>query len=386
LQLEVLDRGNSYNTQIVETFDQAAVDLYAVRKYTSLKARAIVDPAMVGPTVAQLILQRNVAFRNTYEFSLGWKYCLLEPMDLIEIPDPYLGIVSKVVRITAIAEDEEGTFAVTAEDYFGAAAGGGSPGTAVFYPKQGAGSGTSAANYANAAPAIATPFILEATPQLLAAQGVAQPQLVVGLAAPGPIWGGAQVWVSLDDQSFARQGTFVGRSTLGVSTLDMPMAGTTLTIDLSASNGILQSVSPLAAANGVSLCALRYPGRPLEFLAFTTATLVGGNLYTLSGLYRGLYGTPIYDQPAGAQFLYLGSGQYYAQTLPPAYAGHNLWFKFPSFNITGGGGQTLSQVAAYEYTVAGAQLNPMQVTARSPMAVEHRMMVAGDRPAAVETL
>jgi hypothetical protein len=385
VQLEVLDRAASYNTQIVETFDQAAVDLYGVRKDTSIKARAIVDPAMVGSTVAQLVLQRLVAYRNTYEFSLGWKYCLLEPMDLVEISDAALGIANKVVRLTAIAEDEEGTLAITAEDYFGASAQGGSPGTAVFYPKQGAGGGTSSANYANAAPAVATPFILEPTPQLLAAQGLAQPQLVVGLAAPGPVWGGAQIWVSLDDQSFAQQGTFIGRSTMGVSTLDLPPAGTTLSVDLSASNGTLSSVSPLAAANGVSLCALRYSGGSLEFLSFTTATLVGGNVYTLSGLYRGLYGTPIYDQPAGAQFLYLGSGQYYAQTLPPAYVGHNLWFKFPSFNITGGGGQTLAQVAAYEYTAQGAQLNPMQITARAAMAVEARAAVARDRTAVVES-
>jgi hypothetical protein len=385
VQLEVLDRAQSYNTQIVETFDQAAADLYGVRKDTSIKARAIVDPAMVGPTVAQLILQRLVAYRNTYEFSLGWKYCLLEPMDLVEISDSHLGIANKVVRITAIAEDEEGTLSVTAEDYLGASAGGGSPGTAVFYPKQGMGGGTSSANYANAAPAVATPFILEPTPQLLAAQGLAQPQLVIGLAAPGPVWGGAQIWVSLDDQSFAQQGNFIGRSTLGVSTLDLPPAGTTLSVDLSASGGSLQSVSPLAAANGVSLCALRYPGRQLEFLSFTTATLVGGDTYTLSGLYRGLCGTPIYDQPAGAQFLYLGSGQYYAQTLPPAYVGHNLWFKFPSINIVGGGGQTLAQVAAYEYTALGAQLNPMQITARLSTPTESSAAAVVGRPARIES-
>jgi hypothetical protein len=394
--LECLDRGYGYNTQIVEAFDQGAVDLYGVRKDTSIKARAICDPALCGQVVVNLVLQRNLAFRNTYTFQLGWKYCLLEPMDLVQISDAYLGISSpgsgsgagKVVRITAIHEDEEGTLTVTAEDFLGTAQGvayGGSPGTVPpLAARQGFGAGATVSNFSNPAPPVATPFILEPTPQLLAAHGLAQPQIIIGLAASGPIWGGAQVYVSLDDQSFGPQGTFIGHSTLGISTADLPPSGTSLTVDLSDSGGTLQSVSALAAANGVSLCALRGAGGALEFLSFTTATLVSGHIYALTGLYRGLYGTPAtMDQPAGAQFLYLGSGQYFAKTLPPQYVGHNLWFKFPSFNITGGGAQSLSQVPAYLYTPLGAQLSPMQVTARFAMALEAGATGRGD--AAVRT-
>jgi hypothetical protein len=374
--LECLDRAYGYNAQLVEVFDQGMVDLYGVRKDTSIKARAICDPALCGPVVAQLILQRNLAYRNAYEFRLGWKYCLLEPMDLVAISDAALGLSSKVVRITAIHEDEEGTFTVTAEDFLGSA---GAPGTAPqLAARQGFAPTTSVPNFANPAPAIAAPFILEPTAQLLQAQGLAEPQLVVGLAASGPIWGGAQVYASIDDQSFALQGTFIGRSTLGVSTADLPPGGTSLTVDLSASGGMLSSVAPLAAANGISLCALRYPGGALELLSYTTATLVSGHVYTLAGLYRGLYGTPAYDQPAGAQFLYLGNGQYFARVLPPQYVGRNLWLKFPSFNITGGGGQSLAAVPAYLYTPTGAQLNPLQITARFPMRIEAGVTVRAD--------
>src|SRR5262249_11768829 len=45
IQLECLDRANNYNTAIVEVFDQAAIDLYGIRRESSVKARAIVDPA-----------------------------------------------------------------------------------------------------------------------------------------------------------------------------------------------------------------------------------------------------------------------------------------------------------------------------------------------------
>jgi len=69
IQLQCKDRGNSYNSHIVETFDQAAVDLYGIRRDTSLKAEMIVDPYLTGAAVAQLVLQRALLFRNAYSFN-----------------------------------------------------------------------------------------------------------------------------------------------------------------------------------------------------------------------------------------------------------------------------------------------------------------------------
>ena len=100
IQLECLDRSNNYNTAIVEAFDQGSIDLYGIRRDSSLKARAIVDPVNVAALVAQLLLQRALLFRNTYTFKLGWKYCLLEPMDLVEITDLRLGASALIVRVT----------------------------------------------------------------------------------------------------------------------------------------------------------------------------------------------------------------------------------------------------------------------------------------------
>ncbi len=378
IQLETLDRANSYNTTIVETFDQGSIDLFGVRRNTSVKGRAIVDPSGTGQIVAQLLLQRALFYRNTYSFQLGWKYCLLEPMDLVQISDARLGLSNLTVRITSITEDDEGTLSIAAEDFFG------TPGAIVYPPPTpinvpgvsslGSGAGTAsvnptqtttgtASNYAAAASPVNTPFILEPTGQLLAAQGLSSPQLIVGLSGGpnggyDPNWGGAQVYASLDDASFGLQGQFQGRSAMGMSTADLPALGGTLSVDLTESHGSLASVSAQAAAQGVSLCAIRTPGGQLEFLSFTTATLTAPYTYDLTGLNRGLYGTFAIDQPAGAQFLFLGAGSYYVQTLPTQYVGQALWFKFPSFNITGGGLQPLSSAAAYEYTPQGAQVNP----------------------------
>jgi len=128
VEIECVDRSNSYNKWPVVAFDQGAIDLYGVRKDSSVKGNAIVDVQHVGPVVAQLVLQRNLYYRNTYTFNLGWKFCLLEPMDLVQLSDPYLGLDNLTVRITAVSEDEEGTLAITAEDFFGVPA-------AVQYPQ-----------------------------------------------------------------------------------------------------------------------------------------------------------------------------------------------------------------------------------------------------------
>jgi hypothetical protein len=62
--------------------------------------------------------------------------------------------------------------------------------------------------------------------------------------------------------------------------------------------------------------------------------------------------------------------------LPTQYVGQLLYFKFPSFNITGGGGQALSDAAVYQYTPQGAQVNPatfpLHVIADTAIQLEER--------------
>jgi hypothetical protein len=284
IQLECLDRSNSYNTAVVEAFDQAAIELYGVRRDSSLKARAIVDPANVGPIVAQLMLQRALLFRNTYTFRLGWKYCLLEPMDLVQITDSRLGASALTVRITAVEEDEEGTLSITAEDFFGGYS------TAALYPKQAAVGYVP--NWSSAPGDINAPIIFE-PPAALVTGGL---EIWVALSG-GSNWGGAQVWISSDGNSYALAGAVPSPATQGTLIADLPShpsPDTTdiLSVDLTESNGRLVSVSAADAANLVTLC---YVGG--ELLSYQTATLTGPNGYDLTTVYRGAYATMICDGP-----------------------------------------------------------------------------------------
>lgn len=381
VQLEVTDRGMSYNPSVTEAFDQGSIDLYGVRRDTSVKASAIVDPYFVAATVAQLILQRQLLYRNTYSFQLGWKYILLEPMDLVQVTDARLGAQAITVRITSIEEDDEGTLTITCEDWFGtpgpvmyppAAAIstfggveslGSGGGTATPYPTQSSASEASQPNYGLAAPSVSTPFILEPTAELLAAQGQTSPYIIIGLSG-GPNetyranWGGANIYVSLDGDTFAPLGEFLGRSTMGFTAADCAASGSALAVDLGESGGSLNSVSGQIAASGVSLCALRTQSGQLELLTYTTATLTGPNQYTLTGLYRALYGTFAIDLPTGSQFLSLGSGPFFYKVLPAQFVGQTLYFEFQSFNLVGGGSQPLSETEIYSYVPVGSSVIP----------------------------
>ena len=340
IQLECLDRSNGYNTAIVEAFDQASIDLYGVRRDSSLKARAIVDPANVGPIVAQLLLQRALLFRNIYTFKLGWKYCLLEPMDLVQITDSRLGASALTVRITAVEEDDEGLLVITAEDFFGGYS------TAVFYPKQyNAGY---VPNWSSDPGSANAPIIFEPPAGLLTG-GL---EIWVALSG-GSNWGGAQVWISSDGNSYALTGTVTSPAKQGTLIADLPPHSSpdtsdTPSVDLTDSQGQLVSVSATDAANLVTLC---YVGG--ELLAYQTATLTVAYKYDLSTLYRGAYGSTIIDHLSGAQFVRL-DGSIGRFSYPNSLIGQTVYLKFPSMNIVGGGLQSLASVPAYTYLIRGA--------------------------------
>ena len=342
IQLQCKDRGNSYNSHVVETFDQAAVDLYGIRRDTSLKADMVVDPYLTGTVVAQLVLQRSLLFRNTYTFKLGWKYCLLEPMDLVQITDTRLGVSALTVRITAVEEDDEGTLTITAEDFFGGYS------TAVLYGKQS--TAGYIPNWTTGPGEVNMPLIFEPPAALLSGD------LEIWVAVSGGSnWGGAQVWISSDGSSYAYAGTVPGPATQGVLTATLASYGgtepdttNTLSVDLTESRGELLSVSAGDAANLATLC---YVGG--ELLAYQTATLTTTSHYGLTTLYRGAYGSTIGSHSPGAQFARLDQaiGRF---PYPSTLIGQTIHLKFPSANIVGGGAQSLASVPAYTYTVTGS--------------------------------
>jgi hypothetical protein len=126
-----------------------------------------------------------------------------------------------------------------------------------------------------------------------------------------------------------------------------PDTTNTLAINLNESAGKISSGTSADAAAFRTLCYCDG-----ELLSFETATLTGTGLYSLTTLYRGLYGTTAAAHGTGTQFARLDNSVF-MYDLPQAYVGVPITVKLQSFNIWGGGVQDLSTCTAYTYTPVG---------------------------------
>jgi hypothetical protein len=345
-RLEIAERDNAYNLTSVESRDQNAIELYGMRIAPTVTAHDICDQN-VALISGQLMLQRALYIRNTYTFRLSWEYCLLDPMDLVTVTDPLLGLANAPIRIIEIEEDENGFLSVTAEEFpLGAA-------TATLYATQPVTNNPIDRNIAVAP--VNAPVIFE-PPAALA--GTA-PQ--IWIAASGgsggvadPNWGGCNVWISADGSSYSQIGTIVGPSRQGVLTAALPAygapnpdTGDTLAVNLAASGGVLQSATSLDAQLANTLCLVGS-----ELVSYASAALTSASHYALTYLYRGLYGTTITSHPAGAPFARLDNAVF-TYDLPAQYVGAELYIKLQSFNVFGGGLENLSSCMVYTYKPVG---------------------------------
>ncbi|WP_294538110.1 phage tail protein [uncultured Rhodoblastus sp.] len=345
--IEIQARSDSYNTGPIVAFDQAAINSYGLRIGSTITAHEICD-LQVAQTSVQLILQRGLYIRNTFIFKLSMEFCLLDPMDLVTLTDPALGLNKTIVRIVEIEEDSDGAITVTAEEFPQGVA------TAALYPTQIKSNGVPDSSIAPQP--VNTPIILEPPPLLTGNV----PQLWLGASGRNgdPNWGGCVVWASLDGNSYAeiarigssaRQG--IASSTLPANSGANPDSFDTLAVDLTASGGALSSTSPASAAAGVTLCYVDG-----EYSSYTTATLTAANKYSLTGLYRGLAGSGASAHAAGATFCLLDSA-ILKYDVAASQIGRTIYLKFQSFNIFGSGVQDLSTCAAYPYTIQGTGAN-----------------------------
>jgi hypothetical protein len=110
-----MDAESGYNPQIVAAYDQGLIDQHGLRGEPQIQAHEFTN-AVSAAVSAQLLLQRKAYIRNSYKFKLGWRYALLEPMDIVLLTDTALGLIEAPARITEIAEDDNGELTVTAEE------------------------------------------------------------------------------------------------------------------------------------------------------------------------------------------------------------------------------------------------------------------------------
>src|SRR3569623_1723696 len=338
VQIEFINADNDYNIEVAEAKDQADIERSGLRSMQPIKMHALPNAQLAG-YVAQLLLQRSLYICNEYEFVVGWDYVLLEGMDIVTLTDARTYLDRLPVRIIRTEENENGDITVTAEDFpLGTA-------TAAKYPKQAAAG--YAPNYNAAAGNVNAPVIFEPPDQLVNA-------LEIWLAVSGAVnYGGCNVWVSYDGDTYKKVGSLSGSARQGVLTSALTAGSANdvtnvLSIDVSQSAAQLLSGTDDDARNLRTLCYVDG-----ELLAYEVADLTGSGKYELTHLVRGAYGTAIASHAAGAQFARLDQAVF-RYPFSTGDIGKTIHIKFQAFNTFGAGMQDLADLNAYNYTIKGS--------------------------------
>jgi len=345
--VEFLDRTNNYNPGVVTVSDDAGVALHGLRPADrkQLHFFTLAGPANVS---AQLTMGRAQVV-NTYAFTLGPEYIVLDPMDIVAISDAALGLDQQWVRITEITENDDNSLTIQAEEYLEGT------GHAPAYAMQ-----TPLGYLAAYSDAPATPWTYTLWQPTYAVSGGFE----IWIAGSGPAqFGGFDVWVSTDDTTYrlvGRQGANARMGTLTAALAAVTPAGTgmtidtshTLAVDMTASGQQLLSGTAADAQAGNTLCWVGVSGTQGEYLAYETATLGSGETYALTYLRRGMFDTTPQAAAAGAAFVRLIGGSVFRFGLTTDRIGSTLFFKLLPFNLYGGGQPTLDEVTAYAITVA----------------------------------
>ncbi|MFX6969091.1 phage tail protein, partial [Acinetobacter baumannii] len=332
VQIEYINRYNQYNTETVEAKDQANIEMYGLRTEDPVENHFFCEPK-IARHAAQLRLQRLLYVRNEYEFNLGWKYCRLEPMDILTLTESGLGLDKFPVRITRIEEDESGMLTVTAEELSIGSR------SAIEYDSQvsnGYQGGNEEPGNVNA------PSIFE--PPLDLTDGKNQVWVAV---SGGANWGGCNVWVSLDNTTYEMIGTIYGSARYGQLVTTVDADDTTLQVELNTASQIFSGTLEDAQADQ-TLCKVGD-----EYFNYQVATLNGSGLYTLSDVLRGRF-DDAQSHNAGEPFVRLDKA-IFKYPYNEGLVEKQIFLKFTSFNGLERKEQTLDEVTAYSYTLSGGR-------------------------------
>lgn len=338
ITVNFLNRANNYEEESVSYQDIESIKKYGVRsvsydaKWYHTKARAL-KYAQMKTRIAQTEC-------NQYTFRLPWKYCRLEPGDLLRITDEAIGIAGQVVMVSEITEAKTGILTVTAVQR--------APGA------------YSEAKYTvvndyqyqdfNVEPGnTARPlFIIPPSDLVTSASGC---ELWIALQGAAKTWGGCNVFASTKDGDYSHIGTQGVNSIYGTTAGTMTADATSAYIRLNNQRPVeLLTGSAQDAANGNTLIWING-----ECMSYTRATLLNSNLYQLTGLIRGQYGTTAKAHNYGEDIAVLDGG-IYVVPLTKQHIGRTLYFKFPAFNEFKANGQNLADIDCYSCVAAASDL------------------------------
>lgn len=332
--VEFINRANGYEKESVSYEFTEDIKNYGVRAANVTNAHYIYTKER-AVKIAEQLARNNKYERTQYTFKLDWSLCRLEVGDLVRLTDENSGIFEQVAVINGITEGTDGCMTVTAISR--------APGD---YP---------AAKYnvhANDRPYIdynktapdTVPVIFQ-PPADLTADG-----LELWIAAKGKAdgWGGCTVYVSDDNTNYRTVGQIAGSARCGKLTQPlspMPNHPSGNQVFVTCNDQLLSGTSQDAERKN-TLCWIDG-----ECMSYINANLQSNGAWLLSGLYRGQCNTAVRTHAKDTDFVRLDNSVFKVPFTKDD-IGKKIYLKFCSYNIFGAGNQDLSEVRAYEYTLA----------------------------------
>lgn len=339
--VEFINRANGYEKESVSYEFTEDIKNYGVRAASVTNAHYIYKKER-AVKIAEQLARNNKYGRTQYTFKLDWSFCQLEVGDLVRLTDENSGIFEQVAVVSGITEGTDGCLTVTA-----------------LSRAQGDYSAAKYNVHANDRPYIdynktapdTIPVIFQ-PPADLTADG-----LELWIAAKGKAdgWGGCTVYVSDDNTNYRTVGQIAGSARCGKLTQPLsPMpnhpSGNQVIVTC---NDQLLSGTLQDAERKNTLCWVDG-----ECMSYTTATLQASGAWLLSGLIRGQCNTEVRLHAKDTDFVRLDNSVFKVPFAKDD-IGKKIYLKFCSYNIFGAGNQDLSEVKAYEYTLAPYYIPPV---------------------------
>ena len=344
IPLEHLSRANDYNTNMVYATNEGDIELNGVKQAGTYTHHGIMTPQL-AQAVAQIILQKQLYNRNKYTVRVGQEFVLLEPMDACTLEFELAGLGLTAVRVVSIKENaDDFSLDITFEDNYSGIT------TAPVYNVQIPDRATPATD---ADPGnINQPVIIEVPKEL--AKSTNGLDLWIYASGSNPYWGGCNVWVSEDGNSYLQIGTISNSDTQFQLTTLLPVGTDPDTTNKPTVRMVSNSLESTTRDGADSYLTLSYIDG--EFISYETATLTGVDTYELSYLRRGLYGSQIKSHNAG-EYGVLCDNSRLTYNFSESNIGKTYYIKFTSINAFGTNEQSLSDVSPYVYTIRGVGIN-----------------------------
>lgn len=325
--VEFINRANSYEKETVSFEVVADVQKNGLKPASKKSAHYLYTKARAQYYAEQIAMKRLYA-KNQYTFHLDWAFCRLEPGDLVTITDELCGLREQIVVITSVSEAADGQLEITAE--------GKPPGTYAPAKYNVHENERPFVDYNQEAPSVNDVAIFQTVGD------VGGNQVFIGVNAPSG-WGGCSVWLSDNDENYARVGSITQQARMGRTLAALSSTGDSVSVKLN--QGSMKGGTHIDAERANTLSWIDG-----EALSYEGAQLQTDGSYKLTGLVRGQYATIPTDHASGARFIRIDEALY-RHSYRKEDIGKTVYLKFTSMNLFGTNEQGLDEVQAYPYKI-----------------------------------